>query len=165
MRNKKVVPEPAPAPAPEQVLSKEEEFPTLVENSQIRVFGSASGKTFASLASSWAKDAEAQQAQETAKKQENETLEMLRKRRMAPLPQFHNVRRFIEPEDDVEEEEEETPKTSTDPNEQGWTEVRSKKKYRKPKTFEERMARPPTPDESNKDETVWTTADDETYWK
>lgn len=163
MRNKKVAP--APEPAPEKEIPKENDFPMLVEPKQMRVFGSANGKSFASLASSWARDAEERKVQETAKKQEEETLELLRKRRMPPLPQFHNVRRFVEESEDDVEEEEEKPKASVDPDEEGWTEVRSKKKYRKPKTFEERMARPPTPDESSKDETVWNAEDNETYWK
>lgn len=161
MRNKKVT---ELAPVPEQTMSKEEEFPIFVEPKQVRVFGSTNGKTFASLASSWGKDAEEQKLQEAVKKQENEALEMIRRRRIAPLPQFHNIRRFVEPED--EEQVEEKPKAPVDPDEEGWTEVKPKKKLRRPKTFEERMARPSTPDQNEPDETVWNTADDDdTYWK
>ncbi len=159
MRNKKV----EPSGISEQQLSKEEEFPSLVETTQTKVFGQTDGKSFATLVTTWAKDADDQRIQDIAKKEDEKTLEIIRKRRMAPLPQFHNVRRFVEAED--EEEEEEKPKAPIDPDEQGWIEVITKKKYRKPKTFEERMNRSNSPDESNNDETVWNGEDSETYWK
>ena len=159
MRNKKV----EPPVAPEPQLSKEKEFPSLGQNVQTRTFGSADGKSFASLASTWAKDADQQKLQELTKKEEEKTLELIRKRRMAPLPQFHNVRRFVEPEDE-EYAEEEKPSAPVDPDEQGWTEVITKKKYRKPKTFEEQMNRPNSPESMN-DETVWNGEDNDTYWK
>lgn len=161
MRTKKV----EPSGISEEQLSKEEEFPSLVENTRIRIFGQTDGKSFATLASTWAKDADEQRVQDIAKQDDEKTLESIRKRRMAPLPQFHNVRRFVEADDEDEEEEEEKPKAPIDPDEQGWIEVVTKKKYRKPKTFEERMNRSNSPDESNKDETVWNGEDSETYWK
>jgi hypothetical protein len=157
MRNKKVVPEPT------VVEKTEENFPTFITTTKATVFDKKNGKTFANLASEWASKHEEDKSAEDLKNKEKEHIETLRKQyRLAPLPQIKNVRHFVEPEDD-EEVTEQSNKVSQ-PEEEAWTEV-SYKKYRRPKTFEERMNRPPTPEEKP-DGTVWEANDDEeSDWK
>lgn len=151
------------APIVEEVRSIDESFPVLGNMSTIRVAGQQTGKSFASMASEWAVDAERQKKDDDLKKHYRETLDERYNHPAISLPRFHNVRHFVEPEDD---EEEETKPTSTNNDEGGWIEVRRKNKTRRPKTFEEKLAE----DELNQaepknEDTVWNAEDDETYWK
>ncbi len=107
-------------------------------------------KTFAALAVEWdeqSKMTELQKQQEEYEKQQD--MAYTRKTVM-PLPRFHNIRRFVEPED--AEETVEQPPQPSNPDDEGWTVV-DRKKYRREKTIEEKLNRPVTPDEA--DETVW----------
>jgi len=159
MRNNKVAPEPAPAPK-----LVENDFPNLSTQQSVKVFGSTNGKSFANMASDWAVHRDEQKKVEELQKKEQESNALLYKqRRSAPLPHFHNIRHFVEPEDDEEEQEEKTA-APANPDEEGWVEVKPKKR-RKQKTFEERMNRPPTPEERS-EETVWNgNEEDDSYWK
>lgn len=124
----------------------EENFPVLgSSSSQVRVWGGE--KTFATLATEWN---DKMQKDEIEKKQKDTEQQetMFHKRTNIPLPRFHNVHRFVEPED----EEESVPYQKVDPEEEGWVTV-DRKKYRREKTLEEKFARPPTPDENG--DTVW----------
>ena len=164
MRNKKkVVPEKAREPSPPPSFT-ENDFPALSNTEKTSVFDKKNGKSFANMATEWAAHREEQVRIEEIKKQESEQLELLRRQyRVAPLPHFHNVRHFVEPEDDENEDEEKTYAPSN-PEEEGWMEVKAKKR-RKAKTFEERMNRPSTPEEGE-GETVWNGDEDEdSYWK
>lgn len=145
LRNK-IAPEPQPMP----VAEKSSNPPT-------------SEKTFARLATSWAKDSDEKKIQEHMFKQELDSLENIRKRYTAPLPQFYNTRNFVEPEDEDLEEDVSTAVQTPD-EDAGWIEVRHRKKERRVKTFEEKMNRPPTPEENN-GETVWNPDDNDSYWR
>lgn len=144
MRNKKVVLEPL------VVEKTEEHFPTLVTTNKVTVFATNNGKSFANLASEWASKSEEDKMAEDLKNKEKESIELLRKQyRLAPLPQINNVRHFVEPEDERPDQY----RKNEDLNEEGWVEV-SHYKTRKQKTFEEKLNRPPTPEEKP-DGTVW----------
>lgn len=152
-------------PVVEEVISNEDNFPALGAGvATAKVFDQPTGKSFADLASTWAKDSERQKQAEDLQKQYDEHHTYVYKHPVISLPKFHNVRHFVEPEDDDLEDETYNPPVANN-EEQGWVEVRPKKKARRPKTFEEKMARPPSPNENSKDETVWGGEDDETYWK
>lgn len=147
-----------------EIKKTENDFPSLGSApSSARVFDHPAGKSFATMATEWTRAAEEQKRAEELEKKDLEALDNLRKYPVA-LPRFHNVRHFVEPEDD-EEEEEQVKQPVQNPEEEGWIEVKPKKKIRRPKTFEEKMARPPTPDENSKDDTVWNGEDDDTYWR
>jgi hypothetical protein len=151
-------------PVVEQVVS-EDNFPSLGNGvASTKVFDQPSGQSFASLATSWAKDAERVKRADDLKKQYDDYHNHLHKHPTVSLPKFHNVRHFVEPEDDDEEVENAKPSIVNNEDE-GWVEVRQKKKARRPKTFEEKMARPPSPDDQSKDDTVWNGDDEESYWK
>lgn len=130
MRGKSV--EPAPAPSPD-------EFPSLVNSrSSTVVWG---GKKFSQVASELEEKRVEEERQKIVQENDEKTNVMIN-RFHAPLPRFHNVGHFVEPEeDDAPAQEEDT----TD----GWTLV--DKKPRREKTVEEKLNRPPTPEES----TVW----------
>lgn len=155
MRNKKVVLEPV------KVIEKtEENFPILSTTNRISVFSQNNGKSFANLATEWASKSEEDKLAEDLKIKERESIELLRKQyRLAPLPQINNVRHFVEPEDERLEQS----KKNEDSNEEEWIEV-THHKTRKQKTFEEKLNRPPTPEEKA-DGTVWETADEDSDWK
>lgn len=153
------------APAVEQVVS-EDNFPSLGNGAaSTKVFDQPSGQSFASMASNWAKDAERVKRADDLKKQYDDYHNHLHKHPTVSLPKFHNVRHFVEPEDDDEEEVETSKPSIVNNEDEGWVEVRQKKKARRPKTFEEKMARPPSPDDQSKDDTVWNGDDEESYWK
>lgn len=118
----------------------EQNFPTL------GVAGIKSGwsgtRKFTELVSEW-------KADEDKKKEDEETEKTLGYKNDTGfvLPQFNNVRRFEEPEEVLDEEEEK-------PAEDSWTRV-DHKKYRKPKaekTFEEDEF---DEDDGEHDDTVW----------
>jgi hypothetical protein len=148
---------------PDVEIAKEsvEEFPSLGTGvAKPVVVGEHS---MAKLAASWSKNADEKKFQEDARREDQDTLELLRRRHTFPMPQFHNIRRFVEPEE-TEEAEEAAPATQIDPEESGWVEVRSKRKPRKQKSFEEEMNRPQTPEDTTAD-TVWNSHEEgDTYW-
>jgi hypothetical protein len=98
-------------------------------------------KSFAILATEW-KDAE-----ETEKiAQSTESFTEFR------LPRFTNQRRYVEPEEDYEEEEAPVQRTH---GEDEWTEVKPKvRKIRREKTIEERIAEEEAA-EQEKQDTCW----------
>lgn len=151
-------------PVVEEVLPTETNFPTLGSGvSTTKVFDQPAGKSFANLASTWAKETEQKKQADELRKKYEDSQELNHRHPVVSLPRFHNVRHFVEPEDDEEDEETKPPVVNNE--EDGWTEVRPKKKIRRSKTFEEKMARPPTPDENSKDDTVWNAEDEDSCWK
>lgn len=151
------------APVVEEVKPVEDSFPALSNVNAVQVSQKHSGRSFATLASDWAKHSDREKEEDDLKKRYHQTLEEGHRHSAISLPKFHNVRHFVEPEDD-EQEETKPPATNTD--EEGWIEVRHKKRNRRPKTFEEKLAEDElNQEEPPKEETVWNTEDDETYWK
>jgi hypothetical protein len=138
MREKKEEQPPAPAPSPN-------EFPSLVNSrSSAVVWG---GKKFSQVASEMEEKRLEEERQKMVQENEEKTNVMIN-RFHAPLPRFHNVGHFVEPE------EEEVSNVQEEAND-GWTLV--DKKPRREKTAEEKLNRPPTPEES----TVWQADNDE----
>ncbi len=134
MRNKKVEEPPAPAPSPAPA-SEPSSTPW------------GEKKTFAQLAKEWDEKMKLDELEKKQIEKEEEDHRMYRRVNM-PLPHFHNVHRFVEPEDDEFPPEEEAPKPEPT-GEDEWITV--DRKVRRKKTMEERLARPPTPEEN----TVW----------
>jgi hypothetical protein len=164
MRNKKVAPEPQPVPT-QPPKSMEEEFPRLsTAQIPLKIVIPPIEKSFASMATEWAVHHDKNVQTRELEKSEAESFNIVnRHRRLAPLPHFHNIRHFVEPEDEEEYEEQQKPAEQPD-EDSGWTEV-IRTKHRKVKSFEERMNRPPTPDEKS-EETVWNGNDeDDSYWR
>lgn len=122
----------------------DENFPS-VSSTAPRVSSWNGKKTFAALAVEWEEKAKEDDVQE---KQKDEHVAQFQKRTTIPLPQFHNIHRFVEPEDEPEQEPK---KKQSDPDEEGWVTV-DRKKYRRQKTIEEKLNRPPTPEPG---ESVW----------
>jgi hypothetical protein len=140
MRNKAVEPAPPPTPAPNP-----DEFPSLVNSrSSTVVWG---GKKFSQVASELEEKRLEEERQKMVQENEEKTNTMIN-RFHTPLPRFHNVGHFVEPEEDEAPNEQEEPSD-------GWTLV--DKKARREKTAEEKLNRPPTPEES----TVWQADNDE----
>lgn len=125
----------------------EDNFPALGEpSSRLTIWGGA--KSFATMAVEWDEKSKKEEIENKEQQEkEDEQTTIFRRRNAMPLPQFHNVHRFVEPED--EEEEQISKPTSVEDD--GWVTV-DRRKYRRQKTIEERMARPPTPEN---DSSVW----------
>jgi hypothetical protein len=104
-------------------------------------------KTFAALAVEWDEKVKKEEL-ENKEQEKEEPANVFRRRNAVPLPQFHNVHRFVEPEDDESEEQASKP---TPVEDDGWVTV-DRRKYRRQKTIEEKLARPPTPEN---DDSVW----------
>jgi hypothetical protein len=138
----------------------EDNFPTLGSRpTGVKVWGEK--KTFATLAVEWNKKAEQDVIEQTHREKEEQEAVLFHRRANVPLPRFHNVHRFVEPEDGDGEFEEEPEKSEN--QEEGWTLV-DRAKHRRQKTLEEKLARPPTPDN---DGTVWNRdapSEHETCW-
>lgn len=149
------------SPILEEVKSIEEKFPALSNTNTVRVTEQKPGKSFASLATDWANESERQKEEDDNQRYYRQTMNDVHKQSSIPLPKFHNVRHFVEPEDD----EKETTPAMVNNDETGWIEVRRKKKDRRPKTFEEKLAEDELKEQEPKEETVWNTEDDESYWK
>lgn len=134
----------------------EQDFPRLGnEPAKIKFWDGQ--KSFASLAVECAKKAEEAEIFKKYKEIE-ETKKKVFRSVNTPLPVFHNVHHFVEPEDEPKEE-----KKNSLEEEDGWIKVQNRKQRRQ-KTFEERMNRPTTPDEN---ETNWNDeqpAEHETCW-
>lgn len=119
----------------------ENNFPSLVAPAT-KVTICDRSKSFAALAVEWDEKSKQEDLQ-----QEEEPVQVFRRRNAMPLPQFHNVHRFIEPEDDDYEPESKLRVQEDDE----WVTV-DRRKYRRQKTIEEKLARPPTPEN---DGSVW----------
>jgi hypothetical protein len=128
----------------------EDNFPALGEAPiSVKVWGEK--KTFAALAVEWNKKSEQDAVEQKHKEKEEQDAAFYHRRSNAPLPRFHNIHRFVEPEDGEDDlEEEDIDALPPNPDEE-WTLV-DRAKRRRQKTFEEKMARPPTPEN---DDTVW----------
>ncbi len=139
----------------EEELAKKQElnednFPNLRGPvSKVTVWGEK--KSFASLAAEWNEKSKNDEIEKRV--QEKESYEHYR-RSNAPLPKFYNIHRFVEPEDDEAPNQQER---RTEESE--WTLV-DHRKYRREKTIEEKVNRPPTPE----DNSVWDNDEDETCW-
>ena len=129
----------------------EQNFPAL---STTTILKPKIGKSFAEIA---AEGHERHELEEQKKAYQEKRREQ---RFDMPLPVFHNVHNFTEPEDDNIQEE---PKGKSQ-TEDGWVTVDRKKYYKKKKLPEEE--RPPTPEEQpeQKDDTVWDQQEYETCW-
>jgi len=126
----------------------EDNFPSLGEAPKtMKVWGER--KSFASLAVEWSEKTKLDELENKQKEKEEQDI-LFHRRPNAPLPRFHNIHRFVEPED-VESEDDEAPPQKVDPEEEGWTLV-DRAKRRREKTIEEKLNRPPTPEN---DESVW----------
>jgi hypothetical protein len=126
----------------------DENFPSISSNAP-RDSAWGGKKTFAALAVEW--DAKAKEDEIKQKQQEKEEqVTQFQRRANVPLPQFHNIHRFVEPEDETEQQDE-SPVKATDPAEEGWVTV-DRRKYRRQKTIEEKLNRPPTPEPGD---SVW----------
>lgn len=101
-------------------------------------------KTFATLAAEWDEQSKIVELE----KQQEDKDQMFSRKTVMLLPRFHNVRRFVEAEEEAVEEK--APQTSNS-DDAGWVTV-DRKKYRREKTIEEKLNRPPTPEN---DGTVW----------
>lgn len=141
----------APSPPPEKKY--EDEFPSLSGSPTTRrVWGGPS--SFAEKAREWSAKAQKDAEEEAFRKRAE--LDSRPQPVVRVLPKFHNVRRFIEPEEHEENREEEKPKAeSTNVDESGWILV-EKKTRKKPKSLteiaDEEFAR--ASDEENSD-SVW----------
>lgn len=139
----------------------EDNFPTLGEApSSVKVWGER--KTFASLAVEWSEKTKLDDLEEKQKEKEEQDI-MFHRRPNAPLPRFHNIHRFVEPEDVESDSDTEQAPSKVDTEDQGWVLV-DRKKRRREKTIEEKLNRPPTPEN---DDTVWNgdgPDDHETCW-
>lgn len=133
MRNKQRKSQP-PVEEPKVCEMNDTNFPALGEvPKKVTVWGGT--KSFAELASEWK---EKQETDELMKQHEEEkkSQQPTYYRQNVPLPKFHNVRRFVEPEDD----EEVAKPVNKKEDDEGWTVV-DRTKVRREKTFEERMAK------------------------
>lgn len=129
----------------------EDNFPSLGSApTSVKVWGEK--KTFAALAVEWNKKAEEDAIEQKHREKEEQEAALFHRRANVPLPRFHNVHRFVEPEDEDDDElEEEFNQPPANPEEEGWTVV-DRAKRRRQKTIEERLERSPTPEN---DDTVW----------
>lgn len=122
----------------------EENFPTML-GSGLAPPPKIMRKSFANLASEWKEHEEDKKAYEI----------MEPKYPALNLPKFHTIHRFVESEDQEDEQVEEPPKET--PQEDEWIEVKSKYKPRREKTLIEKYGDPDASEEEVKEEedTVW----------
>lgn len=125
-----------PEEEPEKKL--EDEFPSLVSTNVLKTKKWEGTKKFSDLAVQCEiRNKEQQYHQEIEKSMQKYNYNNY-------LPKFENVGRFIEPEDDYEQENKENYIREDD----GWTTVKNVK-ARKVKNIEEIAERPPTPEEKS----------------
>lgn len=124
------------------IENTEENFPTLVSQTSVK-FWNSDKKTFAQLATEWNEKAKEEEITKQAEAEESQRIEAS-PRYTHSLPKFHNVHRFVEPEDEPEE-----PPAVAPINDDGWVTVQ--RKIRREKTFQEKFNRPETPPQ----DTVW----------
>lgn len=142
---------------------KEEDFPPLSTAQKVTVFANKPGITFANLAKQWSDVHMEQMVINELKQKQEEELEKIRVTSRVQLPKFKNFHRFIDTQETnennviIEREEEEQPVVQNNEEDEGWIEVKPKKRNRrkaKP-SIEELANRPPTPEEEPNEETVW----------
>lgn len=123
-----------PVEEPKVCEMNDTNFPALGEvPKKVTVWGGT--KSFAELASEWKDKDDSDELVKQHEEQKKSQQPTYTYRQNVPLPKFHNVRRFIEPED-VEESAKPIDKKEDD---EGWTVV-DRTKVRREKTFEERIA-------------------------
>ncbi len=123
-----------------QIENNEQTFPRLGNDpAKMKFWGGT--KTFASLAIECAKKAEQEEIFKKYKEIEK-TKKKVFHNVVTPLPVFNNVRHFVEPEDEPNQQ-----KINPLEEEDGWIKVQNKKRRRE-KTFEEKVNRPVTPEEN-----------------
>lgn len=134
-----------------------ENFPTLGNNGSPKTLAWGGGKKFVELASEWKEDEE---HNEILKRMEASE-ESERHRLDFALPKFHNVRRFIEPEDFQEEQD---ISSLNIPQKDEWIEVKKKVHFKKEKTLEEKF---PDPEDEHSKDSVWADGveEHETCWE
>lgn len=129
----------------------EQNFPAL---STTNILKPKIGKSFAQIAAEGHERHELEEQKKTYQERRRE------QRFDMPLPVFHNIHNYTEPEDDMPQDQ---PKHGSQ-TEDGWITVDRKKYYKKKLPEEER---PPTPEEQSeqKDDTVWNQPEEhETCW-
>jgi hypothetical protein len=127
----------------------EDNFPTLGSApTSVKVWGGK--KTFAALAVEWNTKSENDALEQTHREKEEHDAASFYRRTNMPLPRFHNVHRFVEPEDGENNLEEDNDEVPPNPDE-AWTLV-DRAKHRRQKTIEERFETLSSPDN---DDTVW----------
>jgi hypothetical protein len=138
------------------IENNETNFPSLVTSLKAPTWSTGS-KTFAQLASEWSEKAKEEELTKQVETEEEQRT-IIRPRYNHALPKFHNVHRFVEPEDDEISDEQPVPVNQDD----GWVTVQ--RKARREKTIEEKFNRPETPpqdsvwnadDQPNDHETCW----------
>ena len=127
----------------------EEEFPSLISTSapKVKVWGGS--ESFAKKAQEWSVYAKEKEFEVEAERQNQQILNNLTPRN---LPRFHNVRRFIEEDSDKEDDSKSEQKSNED--DEGWIEVKQKRRVKKAKTMEE-IASEVLPVEEETGDTVW----------
>ena len=140
----------------------EEQFPSLGAGkpSTLKVWGGST--SFAEKAKEWSDHEKVKQHEEELKRREEEIL----KNWMTPknLPMFHNVRRFVE-EDQESEEDEQQERAPEDESE--WVNVSRARKVKTPKTFEQIADEELEDSADNNDQSVWNNDEkdlNETCW-
>lgn len=129
-----------------------ENFPTLGSlPTKVTVWDG--NQSFADLAQKWQEKSQIDKIEKNQQTQDNYRLMY-----NAPLPRFHNIHRFVEQDNEEEDETEIVPN-----QDDGWTLV-DNKKFNKKKTVDETFNRSPTPELEN---SVWDTDapnEHETCW-
>lgn len=113
-------------------------FPRLVAlPTKLSVWGGS--RSFADLANEWKeKTVEDEISKKNAEDEKNEERTYVYRQNL-PLPKFHNVRRFVEADDEEDSYVEAAPQANPTDDDSGWTLV-DRKKVRREKTFEEKLA-------------------------
>ncbi len=140
----------------------EDNFPTLGRRPITSSMGAWTGaRKFSELASDWkSADEQRKEEEERQKSASNTTYND----GIFPLPRFHNMHRFGEPEDEYYEEDDTTSEQQL-PSEEKWTVV-DNRKYRKPKPeFDFSQEDVNASHENEEDGTVWGGQEEhETCW-
>lgn len=139
----------------------EDNFPALgAPVSKMSVWGGGT-RSFASLAAEWSEKEKLDESKKTIQEKE-ELAKPVKHRQNIPLPRFQNVRRFRENDDKPEKVE------NSNQEESEWTLV-ERKKYRKEKTFEERIQQlEEKAEQEENDDSVWNNEapnEHETCWE
>jgi hypothetical protein len=141
------------------VENNETNFPTLCSVASKAPTWSTGQKTFSQLASEWKTDEDDKKRMEDMEKATGIDND-------APfvLPTFNNIQRYVEPEDELPEDESPPAPPPTEDDEVGWTTVRN----RKPRIKKELVFKEEDFDRSSqdsRDNTVWDTREEhETCW-
>ena len=135
----------------------EDNFPSLSSTVRNTRVWASTGKSFAQLASEWEVKQKKDEEQDALEKRRIEEYESRRRTYYnTPLPQFNNVGRYVEPEDENEETQQSPQKEDND----GWTLV-DRKKVRKQKEID--LDDGESSSSSEPDDTVWNNDQPEEY--